>query len=81
MRLPSLKVIIATQVVIWCCAGAWILGPKILLYPLAWVLVGGAFYLHLRMYPLATSSATSSRPADAEPAKTIESETEEMAAS
>lgn len=52
MRLPSLSVIIASQALIWCIAGAWIHGSMILLYPLAWVAIATMFFFHNKMFPI-----------------------------
>ena len=52
MRLPTLSIIVASQAVIWCIAGAAVHGPMILLYPLSWALIGAAFYFHNKKYPI-----------------------------
>lgn len=57
MRLPALSVIIASQLVIWCIAGAAIHGWMILLYPLSWLVIGSAFYFHLKKHPIETNNA------------------------
>lgn len=57
MKLPSLWIIVASQALIWCVAGAYVHQWKILLYPLSWLLVGGAFYLHNKMYPIEMSTS------------------------
>lgn len=60
MKLPPLWIIIASQALVWCVAGAYVHTWKILLYPLSWLLVGGAFLWHSKMYPI--ESALSSGP-------------------
>ena len=81
MRLPALSVIVASQAIIWCFAGTWIHGWKILLYPLSWCLVGAAFYFHNKKYPIAglathhTSKgpwANSKKPTDVEASESTE---------
>ncbi len=57
MRLPSLTLIIASQAIIWCAAGAAIHGPMILLYPLSWLMIGTAFWLHVRNNPIKAPAA------------------------
>ena len=52
MRLPTLSLIIASQAIIWCIAGAAIHGPMILLYPLSWAAIAGAFYAYNKAYPI-----------------------------
>lgn len=52
MRLPSLTLIIVSQAIIWCVAGAVIHGSMILLYPLAWIAIGTMFFLHNKLYPI-----------------------------
>lgn len=52
MRLPSLTLIIASQAIIWCVAGAMIHGSMILLYPLAWIAIASVFFLHNKMHPI-----------------------------
>lgn len=52
MRLPTLTAIVASQAIIWCLAGAYVHGPMILIYPLSWCLIGGAFYFHSKMNPI-----------------------------
>ena len=61
MRLPALSVIIAIQALIWCVAGSLpsVHGPKILLYPLAWGLIVGGFYLHAKTFPISKQDARS----------------------
>jgi len=54
MKLPPLWMIISSQAVIWCVAGAYVHSWKILLYPLAWLAVGAAFYIHSKRYPIVT---------------------------
>lgn len=80
MRLPSLSVIIASQAIIWCAAGAWILGPKILLYPLAWVAVGAAFYFHLKKYPIGATTAKRTKRAAASEQRATGIENEKVSA-
>ena len=55
MRLPALSLIVASQLVIWCVAGAIVHGWAILLYPLSWALIGAAFYWHNKTHPVVTS--------------------------
>lgn len=57
MRLPALSLIIVSQLVVWCVAGAVIHGWAILLYPLSWALIGAAFYFHNKKYPIQTSAS------------------------
>lgn len=52
MKLPALSVIVASQAVIWCFAGTWIHGWKILLYPLSWGVIGAGFYFHNKKNPI-----------------------------
>lgn len=52
MRLPTLSVIVASQAIIWCIAGAAFHGPMILLYPLSWAVIAGAFYYHNKRNPI-----------------------------
>ena len=77
MRLPALSVIVAAQAIIWCFAGTWIHGWKILLYPLTWGIIGAGFYFHNNKYPITqpikdhTSTgpwANSQRPSEADEA-------------
>ena len=63
MKLPPLWIIVVSQALIWCVAGAYVQTWKILLYPLAWLAVGAAFYLHCKKYPILSSKpALSSGP-------------------
>lgn len=52
MRLPTLSLIIASQAIIWCVAGAYIHGSMILLYPVAWIAIASAFYFHHKLVPI-----------------------------
>ena len=52
MRLPSLSVIIVSQLVVWCVVGALVHGGAILLYPLAWLTVGLLFFIHNKYNPI-----------------------------
>lgn len=63
MRLPSLSVIIVSQALIWCVAGAIVHGPAILLYPAAWALIAAAFWSHNQLFPMfaAETSASETR--------------------
>ena len=54
MKLPPLWIIVSSQALIWCIAGAYVHSWKILLYPLSWVVVGAAFYLHNKRNPILT---------------------------
>lgn len=79
MRLPALSVIIAVLAIIWCIAGSMAHSPRILLYPLAWGLIAGGFYLHAKMNPirphsLASKTSTTDSPEVAEPPQGVESE-------
>lgn len=58
MRLPSLSVIIASQAIVWCVAGAMIHKWKILLYPISWIAVASAFYFHYKRYPIKLPAPT-----------------------
>ena len=62
MRLPPLSWILGIQAVLWCVAGAFVLGVQILLYPLVWTLVIGGFLLHLKCNPLQRLPASGPSP-------------------
>ncbi len=62
MKLPSLWIIILSQALVWCVAGAMVHSWKILLYPLSWLLVGAAFYLHLKYHPIETPPTLATGP-------------------
>lgn len=58
MRLPTLSVIIASQAIIWCIAGAAIHGGMILLYPISWIAIAAAFYYHNKRNPIKLPAPT-----------------------
>jgi|GEM_PF-3966049 len=75
MRLPTLSVIIASQAIIWCVAGAAIHGGMILLYPISWILIAAAFYFHHKYYPIKLPAPTI--PSDEKWANSKKNESEE----
>lgn len=59
MRLPALSVIVFSQFVIWCIVGVAAHGPMILVYPASWMVIGAAFFLHMKKYPITPPEVSS----------------------
>lgn len=62
MKLPPLWTIVVGQAALWCILGTTVHSWKILLYPVVWLLVGGAFYWHYKTFPIDTPPTLSSGP-------------------